>query len=84
MSLFSDPACKQLLGLWWLEGGTVDPFAFSSRTHDNPWSDYHHITPSVAGSRFRRTGVEHEELRERESVVMQWTQSKPSLWIPHS
>jgi len=54
-SLFSDPACRALSAVWWLQPHATDPdlLAFDARVHDNPWAVQ---APELvtAAPRFRR------------------------------
>lgn len=67
-SLFSDPACRSVAALWWIEpapGG--DPLACRTRAQENPWA---HRPPQVPveGPRFSPIG----EPGSRGSVVLRW------------
>ena len=53
-ALFTDPACRTIAALWWLEtviSEPADPLRFASRAYDNPWSNN---VPAIAvtGPRF--------------------------------
>ena len=37
-SLFSDPACRSIAGLWWMSCTPGDPLGWTSRVYDNPWA----------------------------------------------
>lgn len=69
-SLFSDPACRVLASLWWLDpvapAAPDDPLAIRSRAHDNPWADTA-LELSVPGPRFCCL-----ELRADRTAKMRW------------
>ncbi|HHO53727.1 MAG TPA: hypothetical protein ENK18_23360 [Deltaproteobacteria bacterium] len=66
-SLFSDPVCRTLASLWWLDPASpVDPLAIRSRAHDNPWADTA-LELSVPGPRFCCL-----ELRDDRTAEMRW------------
>jgi hypothetical protein len=68
-SLFSDPVCRNLVALWWVEPRpSGDPLQFRSRAHDNPWSP-HQLAPPVRCPRFKLS----EELHRDRVAVLRWT-----------
>jgi len=78
-SLFSDPSCRHVMALWWLMPDPADALGFASMAHDNPWSAYAELVPPVDGLRFVSHGIDEDEVRRRESVVLRWTGSS-ALW----
>lgn len=67
-SLFSDPACRAVAAMWWLEpADPLEPFGYRSRVYENPWAARPPALP-VAGPRFAPVG----EPRSRGAVVLRW------------
>ncbi|MEZ4316472.1 MAG: hypothetical protein R3F61_03160 [Myxococcota bacterium] len=75
-SLFSDPVCSNLAGLWWLEGLGSDPMAFRAWAHDNPWCDSPERIPTIDVPRFVAQSGHQGSGR-----VLTWSQPVPS-WRP--
>lgn len=68
-SLFSDPACRNLASLWWIEPST-GPFGFRCWSHDNPWTDHVDRIPAIDGRRFLVVDRDFEGACGRRSTVM--------------
>src|SRR5690606_29925690 len=51
-SLVSDPACRDLTGLWWVVPEGPHPLAYRLWAHDNPWSPQLEHAPAVRAPRF--------------------------------
>ena len=68
-SLFSDPACRNLTSLWWVEPA-AGPFEFRFWSHDNPWTDHVDRVPAVDGRRFLVVERERAGVRGRRSAVL--------------
>ncbi len=69
-SLLSDPVCRNLVALWWLEphgAGDGGPLGYDSRAHDNPWSP-HQLTVPVTCARFAMT----DDPRADRVAVLRW------------
>ncbi|MEQ1501705.1 MAG: hypothetical protein ABMB14_05715, partial [Myxococcota bacterium] len=67
-SLFSDPACRAIASLWWLESAPADgPLAYRSQVYDNPWAKDQPMLP-VVGPRFTPVGDADRSGR----VVLRW------------
>lgn len=84
-SLFSDPVCRSLCALWWLESdpavdARVDPLAFRGWGHDNPWCDALARIPPVDIPRFvaqveAPAAAEDAWAVDRERPVLTWTRA---------
>lgn len=70
-SLYSDPACRNLTSLWWVEPAPGDdPFGFRCWSHDNPWTDHPDRVPAIDGRRFLVVERDAEGARGRRSTVL--------------
>ena len=67
-SLFSDPACRTIAGLWWLSSTPGDTLGWKSRIYDNPWATAS-PTLAVPGPRFSLVGEPDRKRR----VVLRWS-----------
>ena len=67
-SLFSDPACRTIAGLWWLASTPGQPLGWTSRVYENPWTTST-LALRVGGPRFAPFG---EPDRKRQ-VVLRWS-----------
>ena len=71
-SLFSDPVCRHLAGLWWAEpapGEGRDAMAFEGRVTDNPWAR-ERVDADLDVERFAPTAPAESGTG---AVNMQWT-----------
>lgn len=69
-SLFSDPACRTISALWWIESQLTvppDPLSFLGRAYDNPWATSSPALP-VAAPRFAPVAEPDRKRR----VVLKW------------
>jgi hypothetical protein len=67
-SLFSDPACRAVAALWWIEPSEAgDPLAVTARTYENPWAANAPRVP-VRGKAFVAQG----DLGARGAAVLRW------------
>lgn len=67
-SLFSDPVCRNLVGLWFIEPmAGEDPLAAAFRAFENPWARAE-LDLALACSRFART----EPIGPTGSASLQW------------
>lgn len=76
LSLFSDPLCRMLSGIWWLEpdDAWLDVRGWAS---DNPWSDPAPAVPRIEGRTFaRREGP----AGPNRACVMAWTSDSYARW----
>lgn len=69
-SLFSDPVCRDVTALWWIEPDGTDVLGFRTRTYENPWSA--HPPVPVAALRFRVVGVRPADRGAGDQVVLSW------------
>lgn len=80
-SLFSDPACRNLVGLWWVEPAqAAHALAFRAWVHDNPWSIHGDRVPAVNGRRFAVRERDAVGARGRRSAVLSWQGAAELLW----
>lgn len=70
-SLFSDPACRNLTSLWWVEPAG-SPLAFRAWAQDNPWTAFPDRIPAVDGRRFTVVARDEVGARGRKSMVLAW------------
>lgn len=72
-SLFSDPICRALSALWWVESAPAgdDPLAYRGWAHDNPWCEAPARIPPVDVPRFVVQGV------DRDQPSLAWTRPPP-------
>jgi hypothetical protein len=66
-SLFSDPVCRNLVALWWVEPAQDAALGFDSVAYDNPWSP-HQLSPPVRCPRFALS----EDLHRDRVAVLRW------------
>lgn len=67
-SLFADPACRAIAGLWWLSAKPSAALEWTSRVWDNPWTPST-LALAVSGPRFAPVGEPDRKRR----VVLRWS-----------
>ncbi|MBT3222462.1 MAG: hypothetical protein HN348_25600 [Proteobacteria bacterium] len=75
LSLFSDPECRNLGGIWWLEPHRQENLAFRAWATENPWCVCGTDLPAFPGTRFTQVGKEKSGL-----VEMIWSGRLPTCW----
>lgn len=76
-SLFSDPVCRNLCALWWLESSPEaaagEPLGFRGWGHDNPWCETPAHIPPIDAARFVAQGG-----ADRDRPVLSWSRPPPA------
>jgi hypothetical protein len=77
-SLFSDPACANVSGLWWVEPTGEHPLALRSWSHENPWAPVEDRAPLLGILRFEVVDREAEAARGKICSVLTWREHTES------
>ncbi len=73
-SLFSDPVCRDVTALWWIEPDGTDILGFRTRTYENPWTV--HPPLAVDALRFRVVGSRPVDRGTGDVVVLSWIHAR--------
>ncbi len=71
-SLFSDPACGNVTGLWWVEPTGGDPLSMRSWSHENPWASEEERAPLLGALRFEVVDRAAESARGKTCTILTW------------
>ena len=71
-SLFSDPACANVSGLWWVEPTGEDAMALNSWCHENPWAPEDDRGPLLGALRFEVVDRAAESARGKICTILTW------------
>jgi len=78
-SLFSDPACALVSGLWWVEPVADDPLSSRSWCHENPWSREGDRAPLLGSLRFEVVDRAAESARGKTCTILTWREHAEPL-----
>jgi hypothetical protein len=78
-SMFSDPACALVSGLWWVEPEGDDPLGMCSWSHENPWARAGDQAPLLGALRFEVVDRDAESARGRTCTVLTWREHPESV-----